>query len=138
MLTKQDVHEGSCCCGRVRYRMQGPYGTFTHCHCTDCRKTHGAAFATYLGVAGARFSFLKGEAEIASHTTPTGTRRNFCRQCGSSVTASVASEPENVYVAAGTLDTPLHQKPEYHIFIRSRVPWLDLGDGLAQHQMFAD
>jgi len=138
MSTTEEVHEGSCCCGRVRYRMQGPFGTFSHCHCTDCRKSHGAALATYIGVPRARFSFLQGQSEMAGFTTSTGTRREFCRNCGSTLTGTVASEPENIYVAAGTLDTPLRLKPEYHIFIRSKVDWLDLHDGLPQHREFAE
>ena len=138
MATTEDIHEGSCCCGRVRFRMQGPFGTFSHCHCTDCRKSHGAAFATYIGVGRARFRFLQGEGEVGSFTTATGTRRGFCRNCGSSLTGTVASEPDMIYIAAGTLDTPLRLKPEYHIFIRSQVPWLDLHDGLPQHREFAE
>lgn len=138
MTTSQDVYDGSCCCGRVRFRMQGPFGSFSHCHCVDCRKTHGAAFASYIGVARPRFRFLQGEGEIASFATGTGTRRSFCRNCGSTLTSTLTSEPDNIYVATGTLDTPLHLKPAYHIFIRSRVPWLDLRDGLPQHREFAD
>jgi hypothetical protein len=118
--------------------MQGPYGSFSHCHCTDCRKSHGAAFASYIGVARARFSYLNGATEVGSHTTKTGTERTFCRHCGSSLTGTVKSEPENLYVAAATLDTPLRRKPEYHIFIRSKVPWLDLHDGLPQHREYGE
>ena len=138
MATTEEFQEGSCCCARVRFRMQGPFGTFSHCHCTDCRKSHGAAFATYIGVARARFSFLSGENDVSSFTTPTGTRRGFCRHCGSSLTGTVASEPDTFYIAAATLDTPLRLKPEYHIFIRSKVPWLDLHDGLPQHREFSE
>ncbi len=138
MATTEEVHEGSCCCGRVRFRMQGPFGSFSHCHCTDCRKSHGAAFATYIGVRLARFTFLQGEAEVGSFTTQTGTRRSFCRQCASNLTGTVAGEPDELYVAAATLDTPLRRKPEYHIFIRSKVPWIELRDGLPQHREFAE
>jgi hypothetical protein len=138
MSWTEEVHEGSCCCGRVKYRMQGPYGTFSHCHCTDCRKTHGAAFATYIGVERERFGFLKGESDISGHTTDAGTRRNFCRHCGSSLTCTVTSEPDTIYVAAGTLDTPLRLKPEYHIFLRSKVPWIEIQDDLPQHQTYSD
>jgi hypothetical protein len=133
----EDIHEGSCCCGRVRYRMRGPFGTFSHCHCTDCRKSHGAAFASYIGLARTRFAFLQGGDEVAGFTAPTGTRRNFCRHCGSSLTCTVAGEPDEVYVAVGTLDTPLARNPEYHIFVRSKAPWLELCDGLPQHREFA-
>ncbi len=138
MTMKEDVQEGSCCCGRVRFRLQGPFGSFTHCHCIDCRKSHGAAFATYLGVGRARFRFLQGENEVADFTTETGTRRSFCRLCGSSLTGTVAGEPDEIYVAAAALDTTLLRKPEYHIFIRSKVPWLELHDGLPQYREFAD
>ena len=131
-----EIQEGSCCCGKVRYRIEGPFGSFSHCHCTDCRKTHGAAFATYLGVPRARFTILAGADEIAHHTTPTGTERGFCRRCGSSLTGTVKDEAENIYVTAGSLDTPLRKKPDYHIFIRSKVPWLDLNDGLPQRQEY--
>jgi hypothetical protein len=134
----EQAHEGSCCCGRVRFRMRGPYGTFSHCHCTDCRKTHGAAFASYIGVRRSRLEFLQGGSELGSFTTETGTRRQFCRHCGSSLTCTVSSEPDEIYVATGTLDTPLSLKPEYHIFIRSRVPWFDPHDGLPQHREFAE
>src|SRR5258705_7302782 len=104
---QEGVHEGSCCCGRVRYRVEGPFGTFSHCHCLDCRKTHGAAFATYIGVERKHLHFLRGESEIEGFTTGTGTRRSFCRNCGSSLTSTVAQEPDMTYVAAGTLDTSL-------------------------------
>ena len=120
----------------MRFRVRGPFGSFSHCHCTDCRKTHGAAFATYVGVDRPRFAFLEGESEVGGFTTGTGTRRNFCRHCGSSLTCTVSGEPDSIYVAAGALDTTLPRKPEYHIFIRSKVGWLDLHDGLPQHREF--
>ncbi len=138
MTTTEEIYEGSCCCGRVRFRVRGPFGSFSHCHCTDCRKSHGAAFATYLGVARARYTFLEGESEIGGFTTGTGTRRTFCRQCGSTLSGTVTNEPETIYVAAGTFDTPVHRKPEHHAFIRSKVNWLDPHDGLPQHREFAE
>jgi hypothetical protein len=133
----QPEHAGSCCCGAVRFRMRGPLGTFSHCHCVDCRKTHGAGFASYVGVRRARFAWVQGEPDLGSHATETGTRRTFCRRCGSSLICTVGSEPDEVYVAAATLDTPLEARPEYHIFVRSRLPWVDLADGLPQHREFA-
>ncbi len=138
MAKTEELHQGSCCCGRVRFQVQGPFGTFSHCHCTDCRKTHGAAFASYIGIGRARLAFLQGESEMGGFTTETGTRRNFCRQCGSTLTCTVTAEPDMVYVATGTFDTPLRLRPEYHIFIRSKVPWLELHDGLPQHREYAE
>lgn len=136
MSGNEQVFEGSCLCGRVRYRATGPLGEMSHCHCTDCRKSHGAAFATYVEVARDRFRFDRGEDRLLMYRAESGTRRRFCGICGSNITAAIESEPESVYVTAATLDTRIEQKPVAHIFVRSKVPWYEIRDGLPQHAVY--
>ncbi len=136
MAVADKVFEGSCQCQKVRYRVTGDLGEMSHCHCTDCRKMHGAAFATYVGVERKLFKFLSGEDRLASFRAESGTERQFCRACGSSLTSGIASEPGMIYIAAGTFDTPIDRKPESHIFVRSRVPWFDILDGRPQRQTY--
>jgi hypothetical protein len=50
--------EGGCFCGAIRYRVPLPPLWVAHCHCSMCRRAQGAAFVTWLGVPGDRFSFL--------------------------------------------------------------------------------
>ena len=50
---------GSCLCGAIRYEIDGPLGAAGHCHCTMCRKAHGAAFGTYSRVKRDAFSASK-------------------------------------------------------------------------------
>ena len=38
---------GKCLCGAVRFRMRFPSKWVAHCHCTMCRRAHGAAFVTF-------------------------------------------------------------------------------------------
>ena len=38
------VVRGSCLCGGVKYEITGPLMRSGHCHCSNCRKAHGAAF----------------------------------------------------------------------------------------------
>jgi hypothetical protein len=45
----------SCLCGSVAYEVDAPAGPIVHCHCTTCRKTHGAAFSTVMPVPRAAF-----------------------------------------------------------------------------------
>ena len=47
---------GSCLCGSVAYEVDAPAGPIVHCHCSTCRKTHGAAFSTVMPVAAGVFS----------------------------------------------------------------------------------
>ena len=44
-----DVKEGSCLCGDVRYEIQGELSDILVCHCENCRKHHGTA-AAYTSV----------------------------------------------------------------------------------------
>ncbi len=132
MSANEQVYEGSCLCGRVRYRAIGPLGELGHCHCTDCRKSHGAAFASYVEVPWKRFTIVQGENQIQAYQAKSGTRRLFCQTCGTNITAQ-SDKWEAIYVAAGTLDTRLEQKPLYHIWVRSKAPWYEIRDGLPQH-----
>lgn len=44
------MHKGSCLCGEVRYEIAGDIKYVRHCHCSMCRKAHGAAFGSYAKV----------------------------------------------------------------------------------------
>ena len=138
MSGNEKVYEGSCHCGRVRYRAVGPWGFMEHCHCTDCRKIHGAAFATYIQLPRARFTLLQGKDQIRIYEAASGTKRSFCQTCGSCITSQADSESGSVYVAAGTLDTPLEQKADLHIFVRSKAPWYEILDDVPQHVTLPD
>ena len=37
--------KGSCLCGGIRYEIDAELGPVTNCHCSQCRKAAGAAFA---------------------------------------------------------------------------------------------
>jgi Glutathione-dependent formaldehyde-activating enzyme len=49
-------YSGGCLCGAVRYTVTGEIKDVSHCHCSMCRKAHGAAFATYASVSSQSFS----------------------------------------------------------------------------------
>jgi hypothetical protein len=137
MTAESRTFDGSCFCGKVRYRVAGPLGVMSNCHCTDCRKSHAAAFATYIDAPRKDFAFLQGEDHLATFEAPSGTKRSFCRTCGSIVVCFVDSDPKTIEIAAATLDTPFDKRPEYHIFVRSKVAWYDIQDGRPQHQAYS-
>ena len=133
MTASKHDYEGSCLCGSVRYRVLGPLGPMCNCHCTDCRKNSGAAFVTWIEAPRRAFTFVKGEDQVHVHQAESGTKRSFCRQCGSTLVCFVDTD-DLIEIAAATLDTPLRQRPEYHIYVRSKVPWFEIQDGKPQYQ----
>ncbi|MGH8240927.1 MAG: GFA family protein [Steroidobacteraceae bacterium] len=52
---------GGCLCGAVKYRIAGDVLTAVNCHCSMCRKAHGAAFRSGAVVKVQDFSWLQGE-----------------------------------------------------------------------------
>ena len=52
---------GTCLCGDIRFRLDGPFQWMMHCHCSRCRKHHGSAFATFVGAPAAGFEWLAGK-----------------------------------------------------------------------------
>ena len=132
MTERESVFEGSCLCGKVRYRASGPFVDMLHCHCTDCQKCHGAAFLTGVGVKHDRLTIVQGEDSLRTHRAESGTRRSFCGECGTKITINNDSW-DAVYIPSGTFDTPIRRKPDLHMFVRSKVPWFEIRDDLPQH-----
>jgi len=124
--------EGSCLCGAVRYRIDHAVEEVTHCHCSMCRKAHGAAFASYAGVPLAAFRFTRGEELVVRYPSSPGVMRTFCGRCGATL-QFIDERIGEIGVALGTLDSPLGAVRQTHIFVDSRADWYRIQDDLPQH-----
>lgn len=124
---------GSCLCGAVRYEIRGPVTHVTHCHCSMCRKAHGAAFGTYGRVERRNFVFLSGIDEVASYRSSPEVIRTFCKRCGSTLQFISDKRPSTLSVALGTFDDEFNYETSSHIFVASKAPWFDITDNLPQH-----
>jgi len=124
---------GSCLCGRVRYQIIGALGATGHCHCSMCRKAHGAAFGTYSRVRRRDFRFVAGEDDVQVYASSPGISRSFCRHCGATLQYITDANPDSFALALGTLDDDPGVRPESHIFVRSKAPWFEITDSLPQH-----
>jgi hypothetical protein len=56
-----DVVPGRCLCGAVRFEVELPSTWCAHCHCSMCRRAHGAGFVTWVGFERSRVRVLAGE-----------------------------------------------------------------------------
>lgn len=124
---------GSCLCGAVRYEVAGPFDMMAHCHCSMCRKHHGAMFATFASAPLAGFRWVSGEDQVVTYRSSEDGRRMFCRHCGS-VTPTIMKEMGLVIVPAGNLEGDPGIRPQMHMFAASRAPWFPITDALPQHK----
>ena len=124
---------GSCLCGGVKFEIDGPLHEARNCHCSMCRKAHGAAFRTRASVRARDFRYLQGEQLISSYESSPGTNRTFCSRCGSRLITKFAAHRDYYGLPLGILDDDPGVKPELHVHVASKAAWHDITDDLPQH-----
>jgi len=128
-----ESYQGSCLCKAVRFEIDEFLPQASHCHCSMCRKFHGAAYATFVGVTHSSFRWVEGEEVLRAYTATNGTTRTFCGHCGSSLTFSSPKALQNVIeIALGAIDDDVPVNPSAHIFVDSAANWTALDDDLPQ------
>ncbi len=123
---------GSCLCGAVRYEIEGTLADAGHCHCTMCRKEHGAAFGSYASVDPDRFCWVSGGDEVSRFESSAHEDRIFCRVCGS--TLGGMSNGRVSSITLGTVDGDPGVRPRSHIFVGSKASWHEIVDDLPQFE----
>jgi len=118
------TYHGSCLCAAVSYQLLAAPKALTHCHCSQCRKGHGAAFASYASVPRNALKVLTGAGSISTYHSSPSVQREFCARCGSNLFWSrVEGEFSDwVSVALATLDTPFTPHSQKHIHLDAKAP----------------
>lgn len=123
---------GSCICGAVRFEID-EVRALTHCHCANCRKLTGAAFASYAHVEAQKFRFVAGEDMTVTYESAPGSFRHRCKVCGC-LTPGRAPYLTTISVPAGLLDDDPIARPLLHVFTSSRAPWWTIQDDLPKYE----
>ena len=124
---------GGCLCGRVRYSAQADPVLIAVCHCKNCQKQAGTAFAVVVGIPRAALS-IEGEIKTYHDTGDSGqsVERNFCPHCGSPINSNAAIMPELTIIKAGSLDDTSWLNPTMHVFCDSAQAWATIPSGIAR------
>jgi hypothetical protein len=123
-------YKGSCLCGGVKFEAIGFSSQVANCHCTMCRKFHGAAFATLVSVS--EITWLSGNELLKDFIGHNGTARTFCSGCGSSIGFRLKGAPlSEIEIAISTFDEAIPVKVDAHIFTSYKANWCKINDELA-------
>ncbi len=131
-----EKHLGGCVCGSVRYQVTGQPVVATVCHCKFCQKRLASAFAVMASFKEEAIEFLQGELrEIEYRSDESGRwlRMSFCPACGTTVAHTAELRPGMKSIAAGTFDNPSWFSIDRHIWVRSKLPWVILPEGVATY-----
>jgi hypothetical protein len=121
--------EGGCACGVIRYKLSNDPLIVHACHCRDCQRITGSAFVINLWIEKKFVEASGPEPKSCRLAGGTGQHHDvfFCETCGTYLWSRYHGAPgDALFVRAGTLDTPEAVQPDVHIFIRSKLPWLEL------------
>ena len=118
---------GGCLCGAVRYTADADPSGVTVCHCLDCQKFTGSAFAALVPV---QKDAVRLEGKLKTFSSPGGSGkpllRHFCPDCGSSLAEESGWRPGMMVLNVGTFDDPSIAKPGREIFRDRAWSWLHL------------
>ena len=121
---------GACLCGRVRFEATMPSLFCAHCHCTMCRRAHGAGFVTWFAVPKTQLRITAGEADLVHYRSSEHGTRSFCGSCGSSLFFDWALHPEKIDIVLANMEGPIDREPQLHAYYDHRAQWVTVDDSL--------
>jgi hypothetical protein len=123
--------KGRCLCGAVSYEIQGVTSAPSLCHCSQCRRLHGAPGAA-IGAPISAYR-ISGEESLNWYRLPRS-EQGFCKVCGSKLFWREAADSQELDVTPGSLDGPTGLKLSRHIFTRSQGDYYEIGhDGVPRY-----
>lgn len=130
------ILKGSCLCTGIQFEYSGNLGPITQCHCSQCRKSNGTAFAANCSIDQTYFKLVSGENLIKEYESTRGKFRAFCSDCGSPIYSRRDSLPDKLRIRIGLLNTRINNKPSFHIFVDSKAEWHEICDKIPQYPRF--
>ena len=134
-----NIHEGGCVCGDVRYRTTADPDHVVVCHCEWCQRRTGTAFAVIPKFRLEEFELLSGKLTTYREVNEAGRWLDlaFCPRCGTNIGFTQERRIWAQAIDAGTFDEPNWIRASDHKFIhgflRNHVDWSDVPAGMEGH-----
>ena len=119
------VRDASCSCGMVRARCTGEPVRISVCHCLECQKRSGSAFAAQarfpqenVEVFGEPLTYARkgDEGSVATF--------RFCGKCGSTVWYEIDADPGRIAVTLGAFADPAFPQPRFSVYEERKHAWV--------------
>ena len=121
----------SCSCGALTAICEGEPVRISVCHCLDCQKRTGSAFALQARFPNDQVS-ISGESREWLRIGESGNhaRFHFCPTCSSIVFYTIDEYPGVTAVPIGGFADPGFPPPTVSVYDNRRHPWVALGDDI--------
>ncbi len=119
-----DVRNGRCFCGAVRFETRGAPRFISNCHCESCRRAASAPSVTWAGFKDEQVTFSG--AEMQSYSSSPGVTRSFCGRCGSPLAFRGERWAGETHIPACAFENPADLAPQSDHFEAEKLPWAAL------------
>jgi len=129
---------GGCLCGAVEFSVNDEFKAFYQCHCKQCQKITGTAFASNIITALENIQWHKGKSNVTEYDHPTRAfSKSFCTLCGSAL-PFVNKAKTSLIVPAGSLNELPTLQPQANIFASEEAAWFKAGSLAERFTGFVD
>ena len=122
----------SCRCGQLSATVTGDPVRVSVCHCLNCKKRSGSAFATQARWPKER-ARIEGQSKTFVIVADSGNRAtfHFCPECGSDVYYEIDGKFDDkfndlVAIPVGAFDDPYFATPDYSVWEHRKDQWVEI------------
>jgi len=125
---------GKCLCEAIEYEISGSLGPIYNCHCSKCRRWHGAAFRTRASINKSQFKWVSGSDNLSSYKSSENVTKFFCKSCGSPLISTYENKPEILGIPLGGIEGISELNIEANIFVASKATWYKITDSVPEFE----
>jgi len=125
------THTASCRCGQLKATVTGEPVRMSVCHCLNCKKRSGSAFAAQARWPAEQVT-IEGRSNSFELVADSGNRAtfHFCPECGSDVHYDINGKFDGlIAIPLGAFDDPYFLSPKFSVWEGRKHDWVEiLGD----------
>lgn len=124
----------TCRCGALRAICEGEPVRISVCHCLDCQKRTGSAFAAQARWPDDKMT-VEGDAATWERVADSGHRATyrFCPACGSTIAYIIEGWPGVTAIPLGAFADPTFPPPKFSVYEHRQHPWVEISGEDVEH-----
>jgi len=127
------THTASCRCGQLKATVTGDPVRVSVCHCLNCKKRSGSAFAAQARWPAEQVT-IEGRSNSFKKVSDSGNFATFyfCPECGSDVHYDNNGKFDGqIAIPLGAFDDPYFLTPRFSVWEQRKHDWLEIsGEGV--------
>ena len=125
----------SCRCGQLKATATGEPVRLSVCHCLNCKKRSGSAFAVQARWPADQVT-IEGQSKTHVMVADSGNSAtfHFCPDCGSDVYYENSGKFDGlIAIPLGAFDDPNFGSPEYSVWEQRKQDWVEIVGDAIEH-----